>query len=89
MLINRISIPSTITPEKPYLFEPSMIESPIAIRVSQFNFLYTFDRNINNEVDEINIINVSDLRDITFSHYMPQPRSMFCRKLQKKYNWRL
>ena len=84
MLINNISIPSTITLEKPYLFEPSMIESPIVIRVSPINFLYTFDWNINIEVDEINIIFVSDLRAITLSHYMPQPRSLLCRKREKK-----
>ena len=53
VLINKISVPSTITLEKPHLFKLSMIEVPIVIRVSPREFLDTFDRNIKNEVDEI------------------------------------
>ena len=79
MLINKISVPSIITLEKPHLFKPSMIELPIVIRVSCLDFLDTFDRNINNEVDELNIIFISDLDDMKFSHYMDQPKSMLCR----------
>ena len=80
-LINRISVPSTITLEKPHLFQPSMIEIPIVVRVSPLDFLDTFDRNINIEVIEINIIIISDLDDFTYSQYMSQPESMLCRKL--------
>ena len=75
VLKNKISVPSTITPEKPHLFQPSMIELPIVIRLSPIDFLNTFDKNINNEVDEINIILISDLEDMTFSHYMAQPKN--------------
>ena len=85
MLINEISILSTITLEKPHLFKPCMIELPIVIRVSPLEFLDTVDRNINNEVDEINIIFISDLKDMTFSHYMTQPKSMLCRKLVRNF----
>ena len=97
VIIIKISVPSTIILEKPHLFKPSMIELPIVIRVSPFDFLDTFGRNINNEVDEINIVFISNLVDITFSHYMAQPKSMVQRKLFKKnfeedygnfdYNW--
>ena len=62
-----------------------MIQLPIAIRVSPINFLNTFDKNINNEIDEINIIFISDLEDKTFSHYMAQPKSMLCRKQIRKF----
>ena len=43
-----------------------MIELPILVKVSPLDFLDTFDRNINNEVDEINIIFISDVTDIKF-----------------------
>ena len=76
VLINKISIPSTITLQNAHLLQPNMIELPIVVRVSPLDFLDTFDGNINNEVDEINIIFISDLDDITFSHYMTQPKSM-------------
>ena len=46
MFKNRISNPSTITTEEPYLFKPSMIELPAVIRVSPIDFLDTFDRKI-------------------------------------------
>ena len=81
ILINKISVPSISTLEKPHLFKPSMSELPIVIRVSPFDFLDTFDGNINNEVDEIDIIFISDLDDTTFSHYMTQPKLMIHRKL--------
>ena len=61
VLIIKISERSTITLEKPYLFESSMIELPKVERVSPLNFLGTFDRNINNEVDEKSVIFISDL----------------------------
>ena len=56
VFVNKISVPTTITPEKPLLFKPSIFELPIVIKVLPLDFLDTFDRNINNEVDEINII---------------------------------
>ena len=55
ILINKISVPTIITLEKPHLFKPSMIELPIVIRVSPPDFLDTFNRNLNNEVHERNI----------------------------------
>ena len=81
VLLNKSSVPSTITLEKPHLFKSSLIELPIVVRVSPLDILDTFDRNINNEVDEINITFKSDLEDIEFSQHMDQPESMLCRKL--------
>ena len=85
VFINKISVPSTITLEKPHLFKPCMVELPIVIRLSPFDFLDTFDRNMNNGNDEINILFIFDLKIITLSHYMNQPRSMLCRKLERKF----
>ena len=70
VIINEISVPITITLEKPHLFTPSMIELPIVTRVSLLDFLYTFHKNITEELDEIDIIFTSDLKDMTFLHYM-------------------
>ena len=98
VLINKISLPSTITLQKPYLFTPSINELPIVERVQSLDFLDIFDRNcINGEVDGINIIFISDLKDISFLHYMTHPRSMLYRKFERiliegdygkfNYNW--
>ena len=97
LLINKVSVPNTILLEKARLFKRSMIELPVVVRVSTPDFLDTFDRIIINEVDEIKILFISDLKDITFFHYMDQPNSRLCRKLIKKlfeedfsyfdYNW--
>ena len=84
-LINKIYVPSTFALVEPHLFKPSMIDSPIAMRVSPLDFLDTIDKNITEEVDEIDIIFTSDLDDITFSHYMAQPKSMLCRKLLRNF----
>ena len=64
------------------MFRPSIIELNMIERVQPTDFLDTFNRNcINDEVDEINTIFTSDRKDMTFSHYKAQPKSMFCRKL--------
>ena len=81
VLINKISVPSTSTLEKPYFFKSSMIELPKVVRVSCLDFLDTFAKSKNNEVDEINIIFLSDLKDISFFHYTAQPKSLLCRKI--------
>ena len=85
VIINKISVPSTITLEKPFLFKPRTIELPLVVRVSPIDFLNTFGRNINNENDEIDIIFTPDLNDMTFSHYLAQPKSMLCRKLVRNF----
>ena len=37
------------------------------------------------EVDEIVITIIFDLKDLTFSHYMAQPISILCRKLVRNF----
>ena len=74
-----------------------MIELPIVVRVLPLDFLDCADKNINNSVDEINIIFLSYLEDISFTHYIIQPKSMIQKKLIKNvieedfgnfdYNW--
>ena len=61
-----------------------MIQLTITIRVLPIDFLDTIDRKIT-EVDEIDIISTSDLKDINFSHYMDQSKSMLCRKIVKNF----
>ena len=86
----KISVPSMITLREPHLFKPSLIELPIEVGVSSLDFLDQFDKEgILGEVDEINIIFISDLKDMTFSHYMDQPKSMLCRRLKKFYRRKL
>ena len=98
MLINKISIPSAITLEKQHLFSSSTFELPIVLKVPANDSLDQFDKEcILDEVDEINIIFVSDLEDVSFNQYMIQPKTMLCRRLIKifveenygnsDYNW--
>ena len=61
VLINKISVPSTITLKKQHLFKPSMAEMPIVGRVQSLDYQDTFDTKcINDKVDEIKIIFISD-----------------------------
>ena len=63
-----------------------MIELPIVLKVLAYDFLDQFNKEcIFNEVDEINIIFISDLKDITFFQYMDQSKSMLCRKLVRNF----
>ena len=48
-------------------------------------FLDTYYNFANDFCDEISILFISDLRDISFFHYMKQPKSMLCRKLVKNF----
>ena len=75
MFIYKISVPSVIEIRKPHLFEPSIIELPIMLKISAYDYLDQFNKEcVNDEVDEIDIIIISDLNDITFFHYMDQPK---------------
>ena len=63
-----------------------MVESPIYVQVSSLEFLGIVDRNcVDDEVDVINIINISDFKDITLLNYMDQPRSVLTRKLERSF----
>ena len=85
LVVNKISVPSIFTREKPHLLKPSMTEILIVIRVSPLDFLDTFDKNRKYEVDEIVIIFLSELEDMPFSHFMAQPKPLLCRKLVRNF----
>ena len=98
ILINKISFPSTIKNRNPHLFEPNMIELPIKSKILAYDFLDQFNKEyVIGDVENNNIIFISDLNDITFFHYMDQPKSMLSRKLMRNlitedfvsfdYNW--
>ena len=87
MIINKISIPRTITLQRTHMFNPDMFEIPIYVKVSEREFLDIFDRNcvyytISNEIE---ILFISDLKEMTIQHYMNQPRSMLSRKLERDF----
>ena len=87
MIINKISIPRTITLQGTHMFKPDMLEIPIYVKVTKREFLDIVDRNCVYNIisDEIDIIFLSKLREMTIQHYMKQPRSMLCRKLERDY----
>ena len=85
MIKNKISILRTITLQRSHMFKPDMFEIPIYVKVSQREFLDFVDRNCayNLISDEITIIFISKLKEMTLQNYMKQPRSMLCRKLER------
>ena len=86
MIINKISIPHTITLQRTHMFKPDMFEIPIYVKVSQRKFLDVVDRNCAYNIsDEIDIIFISKLNEMTLQHYIKQPRSMLCRRLERYY----
>ena len=86
-IINKISIPRTITLRRTHMFKPDMFEIPLYVKVSEQEFLDIFDRNCAYNIisDEIDIIFISKLKEMTLQHYMKQPRSMLCRKFERNY----
>ena len=76
---NKVKLPSSLVREKKYTAFGKMLDDDCAIRPC-FEYIndYFF---IDNLYDEIKIIFISDFKDITFYHYMNQPKSMLSRKL--------
>ena len=87
MIINKISVPRTITLQRTDMIKPDMFDIPIYVEVSKCDFQDIVDINCayNKISDEIDIISISILKEITLQHYMEQPRSMLCRKLERNY----
>ena len=69
------------------MFKPDVFEIPIYVKVSEREFLDKVDRHraYNIISDEIGIIFISKLKEVTLQHFMKQPRSMLCRKLERNY----
>ena len=86
-IINKISIPRTITLQRTHMFTPDMVEIPIYVKLSEREFLDIVDINCAYNIisDEIDIMFISKLKEITLQHYMKQPNSMLCRKLERNY----
>ena len=77
IVIDKIPVPCVMIVRK-HLF--------VTEKVEPIDFLDTFSNNcINEEVDETNIIFISDLKGMTFFHYMEQPKSMLCGKLERNF----
>ena len=76
---DEIKLPSSLVMEKKYTAFNKMLHDECGIKPC-YEYIddYFF---INNLYDEINIIFISDFKDITFYHYMNQPKSMLSRKL--------
>ena len=85
MIINKISVPRTITLRRIDMFKPDKFEKPIYVEVSKREFQDIVQRNcacniISNEID---IIFISKFNEMTLQNYMKQPRSILCRKLER------
>ena len=85
MIIFKISIPRTITVQRTHMFKPDIFEIPICVNVSEHEFVDIVDRNCSYNIisDEIDIIFISKLKEMTLQHYMKQSRSMLCRKPER------
>ena len=87
MIKNKIPVPCTITLQQTNMFKPDMYEIPIYVEVSKREFLVIVDRNCAYNIisDEIDIIFISQLKEMTLQHYMKQPRSMLYRRFERNY----
>ena len=77
---NKVKLPSSLVMEKKYTAFGKRLNGECGIRsCSEYIGDYFF---IDSVYDEIIIIFISDLKGITFYHYMNQPKSMLSRKLK-------
>ena len=76
---NKVKLPSSFVMEKKYTDFGKMLDGECGIR-PRYEYIddYFF---IDSLYDEINILFISDFKDITFYHYMNQPKSMLSREL--------
>ena len=76
---NKFKLPSSLVMEKKYTDFDKMLDGECGMRPC-YEYIddYVFIDSLN---DEINIIFISDFKDISFYHYMNQPKSMLSRKL--------
>ena len=97
----KISIPNTICVNIEYKYINPKNNRFSRSTISCVDYLDKFHHcgalEIHLPFDELNIIITSDIKDMTFYHYMEQPKSMLCRKLigyylmnerrELRYNW--
>ena len=69
VIINKISVPSTIAIQRPHLFESYLIELPIVLKIPAYDFLDQFGKScVLVKIEEINIMFISDLKDIIIAY---------------------
>ena len=69
LVVNKILVPSTCS------YKQKWNGLPLKVRGSSCDFLDTFDKNCkNDDDDEIVIIFISCFKDMTFLHFMLQPK---------------
>ena len=76
MVVNKISVPSIITYHQKTMRLTITRKETACDCLNKYNQDYVID-----EVDEIVITFISDLKDMTFLHYMAQPKSMLLETL--------
>ena len=80
LIVNKISVRSIITSHQ------KMMRLTMTRKVTACDYQKKYNQDyMIDEVDEIVITFISDLTDITFSHYMAQSKSMLCRKLVRNF----
>ena len=80
LIVEKISVPGIITYHQIMMRLTIIRKETACDYLNNYNQVYMID-----EVDETVITFISDLKDMTFSHYMAQPKSMPCRKLVKNF----
>ena len=79
-VVNKTSVPSRIT------YHQIMMRLTITRKQTACDYLNKYNQGcMIDEVDEIVILFISDLKNMTFSHYIAQPKSILCRKLVRFY----
>ena len=85
-IVNKISVPSIL------IYHQIMMRLTITRKETACDHLNSYSQGcMINEVDEIVIIFISDLKDMKFLEYLAQPKSMLCRKLVRIFieeDWR-
>ena len=80
LIVNKISVPSITT------YHQIMMRLTITIKETACDYLDEYIQGcMINEVDEIVIKFISDLKDITFSPFLAQPISMLYGKLLRNF----
>ena len=87
MIINKLSLPISNTWYRRHFFKPEMFELSLYEKMTKSKFKDIINKNcIYNEIsDEIEIIFVSNYKDITLQKYITLPRSMLFRKFEQYY----
>ena len=80
LVVNKISVPSIITYHQIMMRFPKTRKETACDYLNKCNQNYMID-----EVDESVGIFLCDLKNMTFSHYIVQPKSMVCRKLVRNF----